>query len=109
MTVGFFIFFNVHRLTSSVALRRTLKSQTKPSRALGLLSWSNRYCCEEVGDEDGQEAGDQGKTCMEGLLAVEKIEVAEAPMGKTSGTQVRVSSREALTCRSYLHKGTCIE
>lgn len=46
---------------------------------------------------------------MKGLLAVEKIEVAEAPVVRTSDTHVRVSSREALTCRSYLHKGTCTE
>jgi len=46
---------------------------------------------------------------MKSLLAVEKTEVAEAPLGRTSGTQVRVTSREALTCRSYLHKGMCTE
>jgi len=105
----YFILFNGHRLTSSVTLRSMLKSWTKSSRALGLLSWSNRDCCEEVGDEDGQETGEQGKTCMKSLLAVEKTEVAEAPLGRTSGTQVRVTSREALTCRSYLHKGMCTE
>lgn len=46
---------------------------------------------------------------MRGLLAVGKIEVVEAPMGRTSNTLLKVSDREALTCRSCTHKRTCTE